>query len=139
VYEKQVEIPAPYIKDPSEKKYTLVLDLDETLIHFKVVIKWLIFQDSQDESKGILRIRPGLFEFLNLMKEYYELVIFTAATQEVSSKIYLVRRSYHRCDRTWWTDIQIQTLPSTRHNKRWRVFKGSFQNWKGAWKYNYCR
>lgn len=37
--EKQVEIPAPYIKDPSEKKYTLVLDLDETLIHFKVVTK----------------------------------------------------------------------------------------------------
>ena len=35
--EKQMEIPAPYIKDPSEKKYTLVLDLDETLIHFKVV------------------------------------------------------------------------------------------------------
>ena len=37
VVEKQVEIPAPYIKDPSLKKYTLVLDLDETLIHFKVV------------------------------------------------------------------------------------------------------
>ena len=35
--DKQVEIPAPYIKEPSDKKYTLVLDLDETLIHFKVV------------------------------------------------------------------------------------------------------
>ena len=78
-----MEISAPYIKEPSEKKYTLVLDLDETLIHFKVVKSQFKYQDSQDESKGILRIRPGLNEFINLMKEYYELVIFTAATQDV--------------------------------------------------------
>ena len=47
--EKQVEIPAPYIKEPSEKKYTLVLDLDETLIHFKVVRK--IVENRTKETK----------------------------------------------------------------------------------------
>lgn len=27
-------VPAPYIKNPSTMKYTLVLDLDETLLHY---------------------------------------------------------------------------------------------------------
>lgn len=29
-----VLVEAPYIKYPSKKKYTLVLDLDETLLHY---------------------------------------------------------------------------------------------------------
>ena len=69
------QVPVPYLKNESIKKLTLVLDLDETLIHFKM--------DERDESKGLLRLRPGLFEFLDSMEKYYELVIFTAATPEV--------------------------------------------------------
>lgn len=30
-----------------------------------------------------MRIRPFLFEFLNLMKEKYELIIFTAGVEDV--------------------------------------------------------
>ena len=62
-----------------KKKYTLVLDLDETLIHFKI--------DEKDESKGVLRIRPGLFDFLDIVHQYFELVIFTAATKDYADPI----------------------------------------------------
>ena len=54
------QVPVPYLKNESIKKLTLVLDLDETLIHFKM--------DERDQSRGMLRLRPGLFEFLYSMK-----------------------------------------------------------------------
>ena len=65
---------APYIKTKNTKPYSLVLDLDETLVHFKV--------NNEEESEGILQIRPGVVPFLEKVGQYYELIIFTAATQE---------------------------------------------------------
>ena len=66
--------PAPYIKTKNRKKYSLILDLDETLVHFKV--------NNEDDSEGVLRIRPGVIQFLELVGKYYELIVFTAATQD---------------------------------------------------------
>jgi TFIIF-interacting CTD phosphatase-like protein len=57
------------------KEFFLVLDLDETLIHFQI--------SNTDENKGILSLRPGIYEFLNLVSKYYELMIFTAGTNDV--------------------------------------------------------
>lgn len=57
--------------DSSEYKYTLVLDLDETLVHY--------FQ-TDDEGKCL--IRPDAEEFLCEMSQFYEIVIFTAAMQD---------------------------------------------------------
>ena len=57
---------------PPVKPYTLVLDLDETLLHF--------FE--KNEIEGELKIRPGADEFLASMSRYYEVVIFTAAMQD---------------------------------------------------------
>lgn len=38
-------IPVPYLSNPSVKKFTLVLDLDETLVHFKIVkIFYIMFR-----------------------------------------------------------------------------------------------
>ena len=65
-------------KNPS-KNYTLVLDLDETLIHFK--------SNPHDDSSGILQFRPYLSEFLIGVSKYYELVVFTAATQDYANPI----------------------------------------------------
>ena len=66
--------PAPYIKTKNRKPYSLILDLDETLVHFKV--------NSEDDSEGVLQIRPGVISFLELVGKFYELIIFTAATQD---------------------------------------------------------
>ena len=72
-------VPIPYLKNISNKKYTLILDLDETLIHFK--------GHPNDDSSGILQFRPFLSEFLSAVENYYELVIFTAATQDYADPI----------------------------------------------------
>ena len=72
-------IPVPYLDKKCNKQYTLVLDLDETLIHFK--------PNPNNEESGTIKIRPFLMEFLEKIKEYYELVVFTAATQEYADPI----------------------------------------------------
>ena len=40
-----------------------------------------------NEESGTIKIRPFLMEFLAKIKEYYELVVFTAATQEYADPI----------------------------------------------------
>ena len=67
-------VEAPYLKNPSVRPYTLVLDLDETIIHFKI--------NEHNETEGVLQVRPGIQEFLTTLGQYYEIVIFTAATQD---------------------------------------------------------
>ena len=66
--------PTPYISFPCKKKYTLVLDLDETLIYFDKV------KDVKDDS-GTFKIRPGTFTFLEKVQKFYEIVIFSEAEQ----------------------------------------------------------
>ena len=53
-------------------RHTLVLDLDETLVHFEEV-----------GENGQFLVRPHAQKFLEEMGQYFEVVIFTAALQEV--------------------------------------------------------
>lgn len=89
VYTKRSQTPEPkpkpklipdstlYLKESlKNKKYTLVLDLDETLIHFK-----------NDKGKAKFLIRPHTYKFLRNLEPYYELIIFTAAQQEYADWI----------------------------------------------------
>ena len=87
-------LPAPYLRTKNNKKYSLVLDLDETLIHFK---------QGNNEQEGVVRIRPGVTEFLKEIGKIYELIVFTTATQEYADllidaieedKIYFDHRLY---------------------------------------------
>ena len=69
--------------------------MDETLIHFK--------PHTNGEEAGTLRVRPGISEFLEEVGKYYELIVFTTATQEYADilidaieedKIYFEHRLY---------------------------------------------
>ena len=66
-------VSVPYITKKNNKKYSLVLDLDETLIHFKV--------NYEQNDEGVLKLRPGVFTFLEKVKEYYEIILFTEASE----------------------------------------------------------
>ena len=63
--------PYPYLNYPSPKNYTLILDIDETLFHFKI--------NEDDDEQGVLKIRPGVFQFIDEIKEYYEIILFSEA------------------------------------------------------------
>ena len=61
----------PFLKPINPKyKYTLVLDLDETLVHY-----------ISDNDSAYIQIRPGAEEFIKDLSKFYEIVIFTAALQ----------------------------------------------------------
>ena len=76
---KYISIVVPYLPEEVENKkhFTLVLDLDETLISFKF----------DEKRRGIFKMRPGLYYFLESVGKKYELVIFTAGTQEYADPI----------------------------------------------------
>ncbi len=72
VLAEELECPSyPYLPPLLEKNaYTLVLDLDETLIHY------------QEATKQVL-LRPNVQAFLTGLAPHFEIVVFTAAIQKV--------------------------------------------------------
>ena len=72
-------IKPPYLKFPSSKKFSLVLDLDETLISFKL--------NSNEENKGTIRFRPYLDSFLQKVKQKYEIIVFTSGTKDYADPL----------------------------------------------------
>ena len=72
----------PFLQSVSNKKYTLVLDLDETLIHFNNNII-----NEQTNKKGNIHFRPFLYEFLEQAQNIFELVIYTVATKKYADPI----------------------------------------------------
>ena len=71
-------IKVPYLNNVRNQKFTLVLDLDETLIAFKI---------NPNQENGLLKFRPGLDYFLLRMKNLYEIIVFTSATKEYADPI----------------------------------------------------
>jgi TFIIF-interacting CTD phosphatase-like protein len=65
--------PVPYLNYKSTKNYSLVLDVDETLFHFRI--------NEEDEEQGVLKIRPGVFQFIDKIKDLYEIILFSEAEQ----------------------------------------------------------
>lgn len=71
------KVSVPYLPKMSldkKLKYTLVLDLDETLVHF---------EENEERTGGQFHVRPFAIDFLRQMANHFELVIFTAAIKEV--------------------------------------------------------
>ncbi len=72
-YEKEMQeihlkLEIPFLKILSSKEYSIVLDLDETLIHYDPLMQ------NNDFS-----IRPFAQEFILKISQFYEIIIFTAA------------------------------------------------------------
>ena len=67
-----LSLPSSPAKNP--EGYTLVLDLDETLVHYY-----------EHNGEGSYRIRPGCEKFLKEMSELYEVCIFTAAMEDYAN------------------------------------------------------
>ena len=89
--------PAPYLRTKNQKNYSLVLGLDETLVHFKM--------NPGNEGEGVLKVRPGVMEFLDAVDKFYELIIFTTTAQDYANilidsieenKIYFEHRLYRQ-------------------------------------------
>lgn len=75
-YKKNKKIP-PFIKIKNNKKYTLILDLEDTLISIKI----------DNEGNVLCHPRPGLISFLNGIKPFYEIISFTKLSKEYSDII----------------------------------------------------
>ena len=65
--------------------YTLILDLDETLIYLER--EYYTFNNIHNIKNKKLTLRPGLFNFLDRMKKIYELVLFTFSSPDYSNPI----------------------------------------------------
>ena len=61
-------LPPKHIND--NREYCLVLDLDETLVHY-----------FEDEAEAYVKVRLGAENFITILSKYCEIVIFTASTQ----------------------------------------------------------
>jgi len=86
---------------PTNKKHkqTILLDLDETLIHVDFENKYknydaILYFDNIDENGEIekniqinLILRPGLFQFLDFINKYFEVFIYTASYKNYADTI----------------------------------------------------
>ena len=75
--EKEI-IPIPFLPPINNEKYkyTLVIDLDETLIHY-----------SEENKFKYISIRPNATKFLEIAGKFFELIIFTAAEEDYADII----------------------------------------------------
>ena len=90
IVQKPIEL---YLPPNSSKKKTLVLDLDETLVHsqfgpFNIPSDVVINIEIENELHDIhVLIRPGVKEFLEKMSKKYEIVIFTASISKYAGPL----------------------------------------------------
>ena len=87
-------LPTLKTSEDGEKKrnYSLIVDLDETLIHYEEVnsdknFNTSLFAIFQNNGKGKFFVRPYADLFLKEMSQYYEITIFTAAVKDVRETV----------------------------------------------------
>ncbi|CAD8072974.1 unnamed protein product [Paramecium sonneborni] len=82
----------PQQTERSKGRKTLVIDLDETLVHSSfepMKINDLIVEVSMNDQKYkiYVNIRPGAQEFLLETSKYFEIIIFTASISEYANSV----------------------------------------------------
>ena len=73
---KSDNVNAPFIKKKMAKKFCLVIDLDETLIH-NIILPF----------GNYFFVRPGVFELMEKIRDNYEIIIFTAGKKNYAYNI----------------------------------------------------
>ena len=71
-----IETPFLPILNQKKYKYTLVIDLDETLVHYV-----------EEREKAYVQVRPFADYFLTEMGKYFEIVIFTSAEEDYANLV----------------------------------------------------
>ena len=85
----------PYLPPIDDKyKYTLVLDMDETLIHFLYknkdnnnILRLNMIEQNDIMQFGMFLLRPYANMFFEKLKNLYEIIIFTNGTKEYCDRI----------------------------------------------------
>ena len=104
------KVPSPFIISKTKKRLTLILDLDETLIHLRqkkqiVNIKNDIninINNLKEKKNYLLQFRVGLFSFLTLLKPFYD------AISETKQKL-LDKYGEPKEDGTWF--VKKESIP----------------------------
>ena len=105
------------------KKKSLILDLDETLVHSSFYpferVSDLTLPITVDNQKRIVYIlrRPYVIEFMKEMSSYYEIIIYTASISDYASKLLdeldkykVVSKRYYRNNCIYNKGIYIKDL-----------------------------
>ena len=118
-------------------KKTLIFDLDETLIHCIGEIKESDAQQNYHKSVDItlptkktikvgINIRPFLYESLDILKEHYNLILYTASHQSYTDgvlKIIDPEKKYFKYRLFRYNCTQIKMDNSTFYIKNLDIFK----------------
>ena len=89
------QIRPPFILSKRKKKFTLILSLEETLVHLQEI----------NDNQFSLKLRPYLIDFLESVKPYYELILFTSKTQYYTIPIMkIIQRNENYFDFIFYRD-----------------------------------
>ena len=82
----------PALSQQKTGKKTLILDLDETLVHSQFTYSehadYVVNIIVNDTAHTVfVHVRPDATYFLNELSQFYEIVIFTASIQEYANPV----------------------------------------------------
>ena len=93
--EDEIANRAIYLPPSHEKRKTLILDIDETLLHVireadipeNSLKKLIVLELEVGEERLVVALRPNVLEFLEHTSKSFELMLFTSGTEEYAHAV----------------------------------------------------